>query len=99
MNGQLTTATGRAEGEAAFAMVRDVEGRHRITVGGARGFGDAGYVDSLRSLNATPHVAQKQRSAIDERTTRHAGYAISQRVRKRVEEVFGWLTWKCSDLI
>jgi len=91
VNSRLTTASGRAEWEAGFAMVKDVPGRHRITVGGDRGFDDAGFVDSLRSLNATPHVAQKQRSAIDPRTTRHVGYAISQRARKRVEEVFGWL--------
>jgi len=91
VNSRLTTAGGRGEWEAGFAMVKDVPGRHRITVGGDRGFDDRGFVDSLRSLNATPHVAQKQRSAIDPRTTRHAGYAISQRTRKRVEEVFGWL--------
>ena len=91
VNSRLTTAGGRAEWEAGFAMVKDVPGRHRITVGGDRGFDDRGFVDSLRSLNATPHVAQKHRSAIDPRTTRHAGYAISQRTRKRVEEVFGWL--------
>lgn len=91
VNGRLTTASGRAEWEAGFAMVKEVPGRHRVTVGGDRGYDDAGYVDSLRSLGATPHVAQKQRSAIDGRTTRHAGYALSQRCRKVVEEVFGWL--------
>ena len=72
-------------------MVRDLPRRHRVTVGGDKGYDDAGFVDSLRSLNATPHVAQKQRSAIGPRTTRHAGYALSQRTRKRIEEVFGWL--------
>jgi transposase len=91
VNSRVTTASGRAEWEAGFALVRDVPGQHRITVAGDRGFDDAGFVDSLRSLNATPHVAQKERSAIDSRTTRHAGYALSQRARKRVEEVFGWL--------
>jgi transposase len=91
VNSRVTRASGRAEWEAGFAMVRAVPGQHRITVGGDRGFDDAGFVDSLRSLNAAPHVAQKERSAIDSRTTRHAGYALSQRFRKRVEEVFGWL--------
>ena len=91
VNSRVTRASGRAEWEAGFAMARAVPGKHRITVGGDRAFDDAGFVDSLRSLNATPHVAQKERSAIDSRTTRHAGYALSQRFRKRVEEVFGWL--------
>lgn len=88
---RMTTASGRAEWEAGFELVKGVPGRHRITVSGDRGYDDAGFVDSLRSLNATPHVAQKQRSAVDARTTRHPGYAVSQRIRKRVEEVFGWL--------
>jgi hypothetical protein len=48
-------------------------------------------VAECRNLNATPHVAQKQHSAIDGRTTRHAGYAVSQHKRKRVEEIFGWM--------
>jgi transposase len=91
VNSRLTTATGRAEWEAGVAMAKDLRGRHRVTVAGDRGYDDRGFVESLRSLDATPHVAQKQRSAIDARTTRHAGYAISQRARKRVEEVFGWL--------
>jgi len=91
VSNRLTTATGRAEREAAVAMVQEVAGSQRITVAGDRGFDDASFVARLRQLNATPHVAQKQRSAIDGRTTRHAGYEVSQRVRKRVEEVFGWL--------
>lgn len=61
VNSRLTTAGGRAEWEAGFEMVRDLPGRHRVTVGGDKGYDDAGFVDSLRSLNATPHVAQKQR--------------------------------------
>ena len=91
VNTRLTRATGRAEWEAAVAMTQAVAGRQRITVAGDRGYDNAGCVAALRHLNATPHVAQKQRSALDARTTRHAGYAVSQRVRKRVEEVFGWL--------
>lgn len=88
---QLTHATGRAEWEAAAAMVRRVAGRQRITVGGDRYYDDRGCVAALRALHATPHVAQKGHTALDARTTRHPGYAVSQRCRKRVEEVFGWL--------
>ena len=72
----------------------DVPGRHRITVGADKGFDTAGFVAALRELNVTPHVAQNtanRRSAIDGRTTRHPGYAVSQRIRKRIEEVFGWI--------
>ena len=78
----------------AQAMVADVPGRHRITVGGDKNFDTAGFVAGLQELNATPHVAQNtsnRRSAIDGRTTRHPGYAVSQRIRKRIEEGFGWI--------
>jgi transposase len=66
----------------------------RVTLGGDRGYDTKGFVEKLRDLQISPHVAQNttnRRSAIDERTTRHEGYAVSQRKRKRVEEVFGWL--------
>ncbi len=66
----------------------------RVTLGGDRGYDTKGFVASTRERNVTPHVAQNdsnRRSAIDERTTRHEGYAVSQRKRKRVEEVFGWI--------
>ena len=75
-------------------MVGGVPGRHRITVGGDKNFDTAGFVAALRELNVTPHVAQNtsnRRSAIDGRTTRHPGYAVSQRIRKRIEEAFGWI--------
>jgi len=91
---RLTAATGTAEREAAEAMVEAVPGRHRITVGGDKAYDTREFVRSLRALKAVPHVAQNcngRKSAIDGRTTRHPGYAISQRLRKRVEEIFGWM--------
>jgi transposase len=93
VDARLTLATGTAEREAALAMIEDVPGRHRITLGGDKGYDAASFVAALRALNATPHVAQNtsgRRSAIDGRTTRHAGYRASQIIRKRIEEVFGW---------
>lgn len=93
VDARLTLATGTAEREAALAMVGDVPGRHRITLGADKGYDAASFVDALRGLNVTPHVAQStsgRRSAIDGRTTRHAGYRASQIIRKRIEEVFGW---------
>lgn len=93
VDSELTFATGTAEREAALAMVGRLPAGSRITVGGDKGYDTADFVEELRSMNVTPHVAQNdtnRRSAIDARTTRHEGYRISQRVRKRVEEVFGW---------
>jgi transposase len=89
----VTQATGTAEREAALAMVTSLGGSQRITLGGDKGYDVASFVAALRELNVTPHVAQNdrgRRSAIDGRTTRHEGYAVSQRRRKRVEEIFGW---------
>ncbi len=91
---RATTATGTAEAHTAEDLVEQVTGDRRRTVGADKAFDTADFVDALRDLNVTPHVAQNttgRRSAIDERTTRHPGYEISQRARKRVEEVFGWL--------
>lgn len=91
---RLTLATGRAEREAAVAMVHGVSGRNRVTLGGDKGYDTADFVETLRALKVTPHVAQndtRRRSAIDNRTVRHPGYAVSQRIRKRVEEMFGWI--------
>jgi transposase len=91
---RLTAATGTAEREAAADMVEAIPGRHRLTVGGDKAYDTHEFVQSLRALNAVPHVAQNRTmraSAIDCRTTRHPGYAISQRLRKRVEEIFGWM--------
>jgi IS5 family transposase len=93
VDSELTLATGTAEREAGLAMVGRVPAGSRITVGGDKGYDAAEFVAEMRSMNATPHVSQNdtnRRSAIDGRTTRHEGYRISQRKRKRIEEVFGW---------
>jgi transposase len=88
----VTPATGTAEWEAALAMVDRVPAG--ATLGADRGYDTRAFVAQVRARGLTPHVAQntsRRRSAIDGRTTRHAGYWLSQRRRKRVEEVFGWL--------
>ena len=94
-DGELTQATGTAEYEAATEMVKAIPNRRndRATVGADKYYDTAEFVADLRRLKVTPHVSQNttRTSAIDDRTTRHAGYAISQQKRKRVEEVFGWL--------
>ena len=90
----LTPATGTAEREAAEAMLGRQPGRHRATLGADKAYDAAGFVAGLRALNVTPHVAQNttnRRSALDARTTRHPGYAVSLRVRRRIEEAFGWI--------
>ena len=92
VDSRLTLANGTAEWVAALEMVEELPGTHRITVGADKGYGVPVFVEGLKSLLATPHVAQKEKgTAIDLRTTRHEGYRVSQRVRKRVEEIFGWL--------
>ncbi|MFG6543500.1 IS5 family transposase [Sulfitobacter sp. M22298] len=93
VQGDLTQADGRAERKAALDMIhRHSPGSARqLTLGADKGYDAAGFVSDLRQACVTPHVAQKSRhSAIDGRTTRHDGYARSQRNRKRVEEAFGW---------
>ena len=91
----LTThATGRAEREAAEAMIAAAVRGRRATLGADKAYDAAEHIARLRAIGVTPHVAQNtsgRRSAIDGRTTRHAGYAISQRLRKRIEEPFGWI--------
>jgi len=90
---RLTLATCTAEREAALAMAEARPGNRRITVGADKAYDAAGFVAALRERNATPHVAQNTSnrcSAIDRRTTRYPGYAISGRRRKRIEEIFGW---------
>jgi transposase len=88
-------ATGTAERYAALAMLEQVPGAGRVTVGGDKGFDTADFVAECRHMCVTPHVAQNQGrrggSAIDGRTARQAGYRISQKKRKRIEECFGWL--------
>jgi len=90
---ELTHADGTAERRAALAMIERASpgSTRRITLGADKGYDDRGFVGELRQMCVTPHVAAKtRRSAIDARTTRHAGYATSQRKRKLVEEPFGW---------
>ena len=95
----LTHASGTAERDAALSMLDRREGKQRITLGADKGYDVTAFVRALRDRQVTPHVAADRRvskhgvqrhSEIDGRTTRHAGYAISQRIRKRIEEVFGW---------
>src|SRR5215475_3240272 len=91
--GCVLPATGYAERAAALELLGTLGGR-RATVGADKGYDTRDFIDAIRLLRITPHVAQnttKRRSAIDGRTTRHAGYALSQQRRKRVEEIFGWL--------
>ena len=80
----LTPAVGTSERYAAIVMLGAVPGADR-------GYDTREFIRRCRTLKVTPRVAQKQHSAIDGRTTRHEGYRVSQRVRKRVEEVFGWI--------
>ena len=106
VGGGVSLATGMAEREEALAMIdryrpMDGEGgKRRITLAGDKGFDVAGFVDDLRERKVTPHIAvqdhltktgKRRKTRIDGRTTRHAGYAISQRIRKRIEEIFGWV--------
>jgi transposase len=95
VDAELLQANGRAERDAALLMLEQVPGDERITVGGDKGFDTAEFVDECRRMKVTPHVAQNTSrpggSAIDARTTRHAGYSVSQKKRKRIEECFGWM--------
>ena len=91
---QVTPADGYGERDAALVMVQRLPGRQRITVAADRGYDTRDLVAGLRTMGATPHLAQhttRRRSAIDARTTRHPGYAISQQKRKLVEQGFGWM--------
>ncbi|SHK00820.1 transposase, IS4 family [Malonomonas rubra DSM 5091] len=92
VDSRLTQATGTAEREAALEMVENLPGTKQVTLAADRGYDVATFVSDLRKLRATPHVAQRTKgSAIDKRTTRHTGYQTSLKVRKRVEEIFGWI--------
>jgi transposase len=92
---ELLQANGTAERDAALLMAERIAGVGRITVAADKGYDTRDLVAEMRGMNVTPHVAQNDKrrggSAIDARTTRHAGYKTSQRKRKRIEEVFGWL--------
>jgi transposase len=98
---EVTHATGTAERDAGLALVKRQrrERARRITLGADKAYDVAGFVDALRAEKITPHIAidghvrvsgKPRKTAIDGRTTRHAGYAVSQRKRKRIEEIFGW---------
>ena len=92
VDAELTLATGTAERDTAAAMLTTIPTRRRATLGADKAYDTRAFVTQCRALDVTPHVAQhttRRRSAIDARTTRRPGYAISQRVRKRVEEIFG----------
>jgi transposase len=103
---RLTQATGTAEREAALAMLdqrghrSDTKTRRRITLGADKAYDVIDFVESLRERKVTPHIAVQgtvsklgkvRKTGIDGRTLRHIGYAISQRCRKRIEEIFGWV--------
>lgn len=90
---RVSAATGYAEREVAITMADEHLQIERSTLGADRGYDTRDFVDNCRNIGVTPHVAQndsRRRSAIDQRTTRHVGYAISQRIRMRIEQVFGW---------
>ena len=92
---ELLQCNGTVERDAATIMAERVEGAERITIGADKAFDTKDFVSEMRGMNVTPHVSQNIKrsggSAIDGRTTRHAGYPVSQRKRKRIEEVFGWI--------
>jgi transposase len=93
---QVEPADGHAERRAALAMVDEcLPGHRRVTLGGDKGYDTRAFVAGCRALTVTPHVAQNQArrggSALDARTVRHPGYAVSQWIRKQVEEAFGWM--------
>jgi transposase len=99
-NGLIVTtevfqANGTAERDAALVMMEQIPGEQRVTVGGDKGYDTRDFVAECRHMKVTPHVAQNTKrsggSAIDGRTTRHGGYEVSQKKRKRIEECFGWL--------
>lgn len=90
----VTPADGHGERDAALVMIDGIPGGQRITVAGDKGYDTRDLVAGLRAMHVTPHLAQHttgRRSAIDARTTRHAGYAVSQQKRKLVEQSFGWM--------
>ncbi len=89
----VSRATGTAEREAVPVLLDDARqtGFHPRTLGGNKGYDTRQCVKAMRDRGVTPHVARRTHSAIDGRTTRHPGYAVSQKIRKQVEEVFGWM--------
>jgi transposase len=95
INTEVFQANGTAERDAALTLLEQIVGIRRVTVGADKAYDTRDFVKECRDMNVTPHVAQNLRrnggSAVDGRTTRHSGYDVSQRKRKRIEECFGWL--------
>jgi hypothetical protein len=98
--GEVTRASGTAEQEAALAWVARHRSRRRITLGADKAYDVINFVKALKKRNVTPHIAingnvrwngTPRKTAVDRRTTRHVGYRISQCIRKRIEEIFGWI--------
>jgi hypothetical protein len=91
---QVVRASGSAERDTAIEMLSELPGTHPVTVGADKAYDTRGFIEGVRALNVTPHVAQNRArrggSALDRRTTWHPGYLISQRIRKHIEECFGW---------
>ena len=91
IDAMVTSATGTAEREAALEMLERTKRGSRCTLGADKGYDVKSFADSLREGSTTPHIAAKRKqSCVDGRTIRHKGYEISQRIRKRIEEIFGW---------
>jgi transposase len=95
VDAEWLSPSGTVERDAAMLMAARIEGTQRVTVAADKAYDTKDFVTGMRDLNVTPHVTQNEKrpggSAIDRRTTRHAGYQLSQRKRKRIEEVFGWM--------
>jgi hypothetical protein len=94
VNARITKASGTAERDAAVDMLGGLPGKKRITLGAAKAYDAKEFVKQAKRMRVAPHIAQNntnRASSIDSRTTRHAGYLVSQRKRKRVEEIFGWM--------
>ena len=91
---RVNHAVGKAEHAAAISMVSAIKGKHRITLGGDKGYDSDELLATLREMGVTPHIAkndhERRTSSIDDRTTRHEGYQVSQKKRKLVEQIFGW---------
>jgi transposase len=94
VDARVTHATGKAEEEAAESMASAIKGKHRATLAGDKGYDSNELLRELRDMGITPHIAanthERRTSSIDQRTTRHEGYQVSQKKRKLVEQIFGW---------
>lgn len=99
IDGDVSHATGTAERDMALVLIGRCESERRITLGADKAYDVTEFLEALRAREVTPHIAidghvtktgKTRKTAVDGRTTRHPGYAISQRIRKRIEEIFGW---------